>query len=380
MAKCPLEFKCCCCGCIDYTASTTNWEGLLLSSESLLGDPGALADTLAAIPPLQHGDLQALGLCHWTPAGLMQYSFELVHVSPDAQLCAPTASDRGPESEDRGDQSRAAYRRHGRDAARQPRSGQAQGRRGRVDAWLVAPMIQIPISIGMFFGVKKMCELPVMQLTQSGFEWLPDLTQPGPYFICPFLSRRLERDDVGPPPLPLSDQCECGPAKRNLPRPRFRTALKIPQWTPPPAGSPKLPTMRESIRYFIDSAKPGQQGQRQAPGRPALHSPHPSLCFCRCLCALKSSARPVRPLEVVARQAQARASASPKSSSGGLFEDPEPPKPAPKPKQAAPAPPPTSKPKQAPLPPAHIQAQTGGPCPTPKSTPPKSKAAKRPKS
>lgn len=52
---------------------------------------------------------------------------------------------------------------------------------------LVAPMIQIPISIGMFFGVKKMCELPVMQLTQSGFEWLPDLTQPGPYFILPIL-------------------------------------------------------------------------------------------------------------------------------------------------------------------------------------------------
>jgi YidC/Oxa1 family membrane protein insertase len=54
-------------------------------------------------------------------------------------------------------------------------------------AGLVAPLIQMPISIGMFFGVKKMCELPVAQLTQSGVAWLPDLTQPGPYYILPIL-------------------------------------------------------------------------------------------------------------------------------------------------------------------------------------------------
>jgi YidC/Oxa1 family membrane protein insertase len=50
---------------------------------------------------------------------------------------------------------------------------------------MMAPMIQLPISLGLFLGLKKMCDLPVAQLTQSGLEWLPDLTVSGPYYILP---------------------------------------------------------------------------------------------------------------------------------------------------------------------------------------------------
>jgi len=45
---------------------------------------------------------------------------------------------------------------------------------------LVGPVFQIPVALGMFIGLKKMCELPVAQLTTSGLDFLPDLTVADP--------------------------------------------------------------------------------------------------------------------------------------------------------------------------------------------------------
>lgn len=45
---------------------------------------------------------------------------------------------------------------------------------------LVGPVFQLPVALGMFIGLKKMCELPVPQLTVSGMDWLPDLTAVDP--------------------------------------------------------------------------------------------------------------------------------------------------------------------------------------------------------
>lgn len=51
----------------------------------------------------------------------------------------------------------------------------------------LVPLIQVPITLGTFFGVKKMCDLPLLQLANSGLDILPDLTVPDPYMILPVL-------------------------------------------------------------------------------------------------------------------------------------------------------------------------------------------------
>ncbi|KAJ7069549.1 60Kd inner membrane protein-domain-containing protein, partial [Mycena amicta] len=174
----------------------------------------SLVDTVAAIPPLQQGDLAALGLCNWTPAGMVQYSFEAVHlltglpwfwtfvaatvlwrsaIFPFAVAGMQNASRmrpiQGPMRE--AGQRMHEARRAGDTAAIQRVSLEmAQMRQeAGVSMWgmVAGPLVQLPVSFGMFIGIKNMCELPVIQLTQSGFAWLPDLTQPSPYYILPIL-------------------------------------------------------------------------------------------------------------------------------------------------------------------------------------------------
>ncbi len=45
--------------------------------------------------------------------------------------------------------------------------------------------LQIPITLGLFFAVKKMCDLPVEQLKDSGLAMFPDLTAVDPTMILP---------------------------------------------------------------------------------------------------------------------------------------------------------------------------------------------------
>jgi YidC/Oxa1 family membrane protein insertase len=45
--------------------------------------------------------------------------------------------------------------------------------------------LQLPITFGIFFAVKGMCDLPVEQLKYSGLEMFPDLTVADPTLILP---------------------------------------------------------------------------------------------------------------------------------------------------------------------------------------------------
>ncbi|KAF8900434.1 60Kd inner membrane protein-domain-containing protein [Gymnopilus junonius] len=49
----------------------------------------------------------------------------------------------------------------------------------------VVSLLQLPITLGLFFGVQKLCKLPLEQLKDSGFSLLPDLTVPDPTYIMP---------------------------------------------------------------------------------------------------------------------------------------------------------------------------------------------------
>jgi YidC/Oxa1 family membrane protein insertase len=51
-----------------------------------------------------------------------------------------------------------------------------------------APLIQLPLFMGMFFGLKKMPILFSAELATGGMFWFPDLTVPDPMYILPFCS------------------------------------------------------------------------------------------------------------------------------------------------------------------------------------------------
>ncbi|KAH3901853.1 related to Mitochondrial inner membrane protein OXA1 [Saccharomycodes ludwigii] len=47
--------------------------------------------------------------------------------------------------------------------------------------WLAAPMIQVPVAIGFFSGLRQMCNYPVDGFTNQGLAWFTDLSAADPY-------------------------------------------------------------------------------------------------------------------------------------------------------------------------------------------------------
>ncbi|KAI0772447.1 60Kd inner membrane protein-domain-containing protein [Trametes elegans] len=56
---------------------------------------------------------------------------------------------------------------------------------------IVAPFIQLPVTLGMFFGVKGLCDGTVPQLANSGFQWVPDLIAADPTYTLPIIATVL---------------------------------------------------------------------------------------------------------------------------------------------------------------------------------------------
>ncbi|KAI0085491.1 60Kd inner membrane protein-domain-containing protein, partial [Irpex rosettiformis] len=52
---------------------------------------------------------------------------------------------------------------------------------------LIPMFVQLPVTIGLFLGVKRMCDFPVEQLKISGVSFLTDLTVPDPTWVLPIL-------------------------------------------------------------------------------------------------------------------------------------------------------------------------------------------------
>ena len=165
------------------------------------------------VPALQYGDFAALGLSSWSPIGLVAWTYEIINVTTGLPwfwtivagatacrlFCLPfairsaraSARMRGIQPEmtkarekigaaakvaDPVAKQRAAYEMQ----ALYTKAGVKLGR----DMVLPA-VIQVPVAIGMFFATKRMCELPVSQLKDSGFSLLPDLTVADPTMILP---------------------------------------------------------------------------------------------------------------------------------------------------------------------------------------------------
>jgi len=181
--------------------------------------PSSITDIITPdmISPLQYGDLADLGLISWTPAGLIRWSLEVMQVSTDIPwfwtIVAGTVfwrivllpfSIKGSRDVARmtvhAPKLEAAKKRLNA-ASSKGKAELEQAMIGLQDAYaeagvspgsmLLMPFVQLPVIIGLFIGIKGMCEHPVEQLRHSGFDFLPDLTAitsvADPYFILPIM-------------------------------------------------------------------------------------------------------------------------------------------------------------------------------------------------
>ncbi|OCH92541.1 hypothetical protein OBBRIDRAFT_773180 [Obba rivulosa] len=203
-------------------------------SESSAADVGSISGTdlqsvptdalpdLSAVPsataPLQYGDLAALGLASWTPAGLCRVGIEALQVSTglpwfwtivgaslasrllilplsikSMQYAARLARHQDEVQALRAKMTEAQV-------ARDVLAMQTLALRQRqiytkagvsIPGMMALPFLQFPIQLGMFFGIKKMCDLPLEQLKHSGLDILPDLTAVDPTYTLPILGAVL---------------------------------------------------------------------------------------------------------------------------------------------------------------------------------------------
>ena len=200
------------------------------ASVEVVDPPPVQADTLADtseatsitaitdIPPLQYGDLAELGLISWTPAGFVRWSLELIQVTTgipwfhtivvttllyrvilmplgiqslrnSARLLPMTPRMNAVKAEMTAAQKAGDMLGTQRALLKQKQIYKDAG--VNMGPMILNPFVQLPVTLGLFFGVKKMCTLPVMQLKQSGLDVLPDLTVPDPFFVLPVLATAL---------------------------------------------------------------------------------------------------------------------------------------------------------------------------------------------
>jgi len=181
-------------------------------SDSLSNIP---TETLASLSPLQYGDFAALGLTGWGPGGLARWGLELFNVStglpwfwtiagftvvtrlmliPFAVRGMRSAAKLGehqPQIQAQAAKMKEAFAK-GDQFEIQKLSLQQRALYARIGvnplSTLVPMLVQIPVTLGTFFGVKGICELPVEQLKWSGLSFLPDLTVPDPTWVLPIVT------------------------------------------------------------------------------------------------------------------------------------------------------------------------------------------------
>ncbi|KAG5717005.1 hypothetical protein E4T56_gene10409 [Termitomyces sp. T112] len=317
----------------DLTAAGMPPEPLITdpASDLLSNATDALTTQLPAA--LQFGDLAALGLVSWTPAGLVRLSFEVINVATGLpwfwtivagslfwRAILFPISIRSLQNSSRMlpiqpkikklQDEMAIVRKSGDQLAMQRLA--LRVRKTYQDAGVsmlataLVPFIQIPVTLGVFFGLRKMCQLPVEQLTHSGFSLLPDLTVADPYMALPILLCAVVNTQiqVGAAEMDLTSRPEMGHLMNafralsvlgifvmaNFPsglmvslittsgvtalqswalqRPKVRASLNIPQV--PVEARGKLPTPMESVNFVIakwrakiEEAKESQRRSRQ---------------------------------------------------------------------------------------------------------------------
>ncbi|KZP24381.1 hypothetical protein FIBSPDRAFT_857013 [Athelia psychrophila] len=168
-----------------------------LADPSLLS-PESLTALAAHLPPLQPGDLSALGLISYTPAGLIRWSLEVLHTTTHLPwfwtICGGTLAWRvlllpltvramrnaarmvrhGPALQQASEEFKAAVAATSDPGARAAAMGKMMGVYAAAGVnprtMMLAPIVQLPVVLGLFIGIKGMCEHPVAQLAASGVD------------------------------------------------------------------------------------------------------------------------------------------------------------------------------------------------------------------
>jgi YidC/Oxa1 family membrane protein insertase len=201
------------------TTSISAQEPTSPVSEAVSSAADAVTSNLDAIhTPLQYGDFAALGLSGWSPAGVVQWSMEIINTTTHLPwfwtIVAGTAFWRlvvGPTSiiglrnTSRIQPYQNEVQRVQAEMNDAVKKSDMIGRQKaalklkaiydkagvNVATGFLPPLFQIPATLGIFFGVKWMCNLPVEQMKWSGLAMLPDLTVPDPTWVLPILVTAL---------------------------------------------------------------------------------------------------------------------------------------------------------------------------------------------
>ena len=198
-------------------------SSVVSSDASIVSDASStLAETLSSVPvdaltsiaPLHYGDLTAAGLTSFWPPGLCVWGLETLQVATgmpwfwtivvgtfaarfvlipfaaSSMSNAAKLAEHQPELQAVQAQVKAAF--ESKNQFEMQRAALAQ--RALFKRIGVNPMknfipmfVQLPVTIGLFLGVKRMCDLPVEQLKVSGVSFLTDLTVPDPTWVLPIL-------------------------------------------------------------------------------------------------------------------------------------------------------------------------------------------------
>jgi hypothetical protein len=95
---------------------------------------------------------------------------------------------------------------------------------------LLTPIVQFPITIGLFLGIKKLCDFPLEQLKVGGYGWITDLTVPDPMYVLPLAMVVLINAQ-----LSVSDPFWCTPSSNSLnSTPGWRKGPHQRCWSNPP--------------------------------------------------------------------------------------------------------------------------------------------------
>ncbi|KAH8114867.1 60Kd inner membrane protein-domain-containing protein [Phellopilus nigrolimitatus] len=203
---------------IDTVPLTDN--GAVESLSNAVSD--SLSNVASAVstipPPMQYGDMAALDLVHWTPAGFFPWLLEVTHVSTGlpwwgvimlttagvrmallpivvrGQRTAMRLAPFQPQLREISEKVKKAHAENDQMLAQQ-----AKVQRDAVMAktgvnpleQMLAAVFQVCVQIGFFLGLRNMCSAPVEQLKFGGFGFLTDLTVPDPYYITPLLNTAL---------------------------------------------------------------------------------------------------------------------------------------------------------------------------------------------
>ena len=193
--------------------STTLDQGTTATVDAAGPASEILENAISHLPPaLQYGDLAALGLIGWSPAGIVRWSLELINVSTglpwfwtivagslfwrfalvpltiagirnSARLLPLQSKILKSQEEMKKIREKGDTLALQKQALKMRKTYQDAGVNLGITA--LSPFVQIPVTLGIFFGIKRMCELPVLQLAHSGLAILPDLTVPDPYMALP---------------------------------------------------------------------------------------------------------------------------------------------------------------------------------------------------